>query len=239
MKIFVDLDGVLTAFIEQLSRLLGEPVNKDFGNDPKIWKAIDDAGSEFWSSMSWMPGAHKLWDELKKFSPTILTSPSRHESSKKGKKEWLKDNLPGVPFIIEQDKEKYAAPDAILIDDREDNIKKWEEKGGIGILHKSVPQTLVQLSHAIQNMDAHVIKMASMGKVKFYNEASNSKVVFALIDKDVYMVKPNGGYPLFDKSKITHDDLKGNIKDGKFLEVPFSNLIDYPTQGEGTSYTPY
>jgi hypothetical protein len=87
MKIFVDLDGTLTNFIKQVSKVMGKPVKEDLGNDPKVWSAIARAGTKFWSEMEWLPKSDKLWDELKKFDPTILSSPSRHKSSIEGKKE--------------------------------------------------------------------------------------------------------------------------------------------------------
>lgn len=151
MRIYLDLDGVLTDFDKQLSKLLGRPTTMDKeGNDPKTWGAITRAGTKFWATMDWMPGGDMLWQEIKKYEPIVLTAPSNHKSSYEGKKEWLKKNLPGVPFIIEQDKYKYASPESILIDDREKNINKWEKSGGIGILHKSAPKTLIKLAEIIQ-----------------------------------------------------------------------------------------
>lgn len=239
MKLYVDLDSTLTDFDRQLAKILGEPVKKDWGNNPRVWSAIDRAGTKFWSTMRWLPGSDRLWDELKKFEPTILSSPSRHQSSIDGKKEWLRDNLPGVPFIIEQEKEKYAAPDAILVDDREKNIKKWEEKGGIGILHKSVPETLIKLADAIQNLDKNIKKAADKGYVKFYKDSSNPKGLYALANDTVFSVNANKGYPLFEASKTKLDDFRGSVQEGKYLEIPFSRVIDYPTEGEGTTSTPY
>lgn len=146
-KCFVDLDGVLTDFEKKLAETLGKKLDRewDFGNDPKVWAKIDDAGEEFWVTMEWMPDGHELWDYIKDFKPTVLTAPSRHSSSKSGKKKWLKENLPGVPAIIDGDKEKYAKDGYILIDDREKNIKKWEEAGGVGILHKDTKSTIKKL----------------------------------------------------------------------------------------------
>jgi len=239
MHLYIDLDGVLTDFDRQLAKILGEPVKKDWGNSPRVWSAIDRAGTKFWATMKWLPGSNRLWDELKKFDPTILSSPSRHQSSIDGKKEWLEDNLPGVPFIIEQEKEKYAAPDAILIDDREKNIKKWEEKGGIGILHKSVPETLIQFADAIQNLDKNVKKASDKGYVKFYKDSSNPKGLYALANDTVFSVNANKGYPLFEASKTKLDDFRGSVQKGKYLEIPFSRVLDYPTEGEGTTFTPY
>ncbi len=146
-KCFVDLDGVLTDFEKKLAETLGKKLDRewDFGNDPKVWAKIDDAGEEFWVTMEWMPDGHELWDYIKDFKPTVLTSPSRHPTSKSGKKIWLKENLPGVPAIIDSKKEEYAKDGYILIDDREKNIKKWEEAGGIGVLHKDTKSTIKKL----------------------------------------------------------------------------------------------
>jgi hypothetical protein len=148
MEIFLDMDGVITDFNKELSHILKKPIKKDFdfGNDPKIWGAINRAGKNFWYHMPWTSNGHKLWEALEAYEPTILSAPSNHPSSKVGKKEWLEENLPDVPYIIEQKKEKYAGKNKILIDDREKNIKKWEEAGGIGILHKDTETTLDKLN---------------------------------------------------------------------------------------------
>ena len=88
IKIFVDLDNTLTDFDKQLAELLNKKLIRgwDFGNDPEIWKKIDDAGTKFWSEMDFMPDGQELWNFIKKFNPTVLTAPSRHPSSKKGNK---------------------------------------------------------------------------------------------------------------------------------------------------------
>jgi len=36
-----------------------------------------------------------------------------------------------------------------LIDDRKDIIKEWESQGGIGILHTSAEETIVQLLNIV------------------------------------------------------------------------------------------
>lgn len=148
MRLYVDMDGVLTDFMKKLCGILDMPLDRDFefGNDTKVWKKIDSAGKEFWAGMEWMPGAkEELWNELSEHDPVLLTSPSNHPSSVEGKKEWIDAHVPGTPFIIEQEKEKYADPDAVLIDDREKNIEKWRKAGGTGILHKTNENTLKEL----------------------------------------------------------------------------------------------
>lgn len=149
MRLYVDLDSVLTDFNKALSNILGRPVKEDFGNDPRIWAAITKAGEWFWSEMNWMPDGRELWEAIEIYKPTILSAPSRHKDSIIGKKEWLKNNLPNIPYIIDQDKASHADKDSILIDDREKNIKKWEEAGGIGILHKDAKSTIDKLKRVL------------------------------------------------------------------------------------------
>jgi hypothetical protein len=47
---------------------------------------------------------------------------------------WAKDNLspnPKVIFAYSADKQRYANPNSILIDDKKSNIKEWIASGGI------------------------------------------------------------------------------------------------------------
>lgn len=145
MKIYVDLDGVLTDFDGTIQKFFGKDI-KEFEKDPDMWAKITSVGEKFWSTMNWMEEGEQLWTELKKYEPTILSSPTRSKSSVEGKKKWLKKNLPGVPYIIEHAKDKYADEDAILIDDRIKNIKKWRQAGGVGILHKNASDTISELN---------------------------------------------------------------------------------------------
>jgi len=149
MKIYVDMDGVLTDFSRHVSQIAGKNIGKKFNDDPRIWKLINKAGTAFWSTMPWMPDGHMLWNVVSKRSPTILSAPSRHPSSIKGKREWIAKNIPGTPSIIDGDKYKYAKPGDILIDDRTKNTSKWEAAGGIAILHKNAVDTIKQLKEML------------------------------------------------------------------------------------------
>ena len=55
--------------------------------------------------------------------------------------------MPGVKLTLaySADKQKYAAPNHILIDDRKSNIDQWVSRGGVGILHTSTADTIRQL----------------------------------------------------------------------------------------------
>ena len=60
---------------------------------------------------------------------------------------WIKNNLPGTKLILSkrENKKDYSNRNHILIDDREDTIREWNSKGGIGILFTSTDDTVEQL----------------------------------------------------------------------------------------------
>ena len=158
--IFLDMDGVLTDFSRRFEQFAGVTPDEfeaqrtiQVGKkkaDEQFWNLIDkQIGVRFWAGMPWMPQGEDLYKHVKKYKPTILTSPSRDESSRIGKGVWVKRNMPGVPvkFGFKADgKTRFAGPNKILIDDREENISAWKAAGGIGILFKSTEQVKNELS---------------------------------------------------------------------------------------------
>ena len=97
--------------------------------------------------MNWMSDGKQLWNYIKKYEPILLSSPSRSNYSRMGKRIWRKRNLPSTKLILAQaaNKQNYADPDSILIDDRESNIDQWIKAGGIGILHTDTASTISKL----------------------------------------------------------------------------------------------
>lgn len=149
-KIFCDMDGVLCDFNTQFIKFSD-------GIDPKIyegmygkdgfWDLINKIGVKFWAGMPWMSGGKKLWSYIEKYTPSLLSAPSYDDSSKIGKRLWVKNNLPGAKLILAPaiEKQEYASPNHILIDDFDRNIEQWVNKGGIGILYKNTNQTIREL----------------------------------------------------------------------------------------------
>ena len=148
MKIYCDMDGVLTDFEGAYEELTGIDIKGQHLNDSSFWKPIDDAGVKFWYEMRWKADGQELWNHIKQYNPKLLSAPSRENSSRIGKKLWVEKHLPGVQLILRSAKHKkdLAEPNAILIDDREDNINGWIENGGIGILHISTADTMSKLN---------------------------------------------------------------------------------------------
>lgn len=155
LKLFIDMDGVLTDWdraFRELGKewtkgLSGQEFEDKYGRDA-LWSLIAKEGNlEFWSEMAWMPDGKKLWNYVKKYNPTILTTPANSKLSKDGKEIWIRRELgPKVPFIFEKDKYKHADTNSVLVDDYKKKINDWVSLGdGIGILHKNADQTIEEL----------------------------------------------------------------------------------------------
>ena len=142
-KIYCDMDGVLTNFearFEHYSGMHPKVYENTYGTEA-FWTLIDQkVGIKFWSGMDWMPQGQLLWKFIEPYRPKLLTSPSRDNNSRLGKNLWVKENFlvpPKTIFAYSKDKRRYAAPDAILIDDKKSNIREWIQDGGIGIRCKN------------------------------------------------------------------------------------------------------
>ena len=136
-KIYCDMDGGLTNFESRFEHFTGESpkeYEKRYGA-AAFWDLIDvKVGVRFWIGMDWMPQGRELWDFINPYKPDLLTSPSRDNNSRLGKNLWVRNNLtpkPKVIFAYSADKQRYATPDSILIDDKKSNINEWISQGGI------------------------------------------------------------------------------------------------------------
>jgi hypothetical protein len=172
-QIYCDMDGVLTDFERRFVTLLRKEGPKYYSKatitqvtrpkhfeklegQTEFWKFIDQyIGLEFWSGMEWMPNGRQLWDFIQPYGPKLLTSPSRDNTSRLGKRLWVKDNLvpaPEVIFRFGDAKSDFANENSILIDDKPSNLKAFASKGGIAIECKdgdvsSVINKLIELGY--------------------------------------------------------------------------------------------
>ena len=146
--IYCDMDGVLVDFDRGYQELTGMTTQQaDAIGGDTFWEPLTQAGAKWWITLNWMPDGKQLWNYIKKYTPILLSAPSKQESSRLGKRVWVKRELPDVKLILRpaSQKQQYASPTSILIDDREKNIDQWEAAGGIGILHTSTANTIEQL----------------------------------------------------------------------------------------------
>jgi nicotinamide mononucleotide adenylyltransferase len=147
-KIYCDMDGVLVDFEKGYEELTGQDIKgQHVASSADFWGPISKAGAAFWIKLKWMPDGKQLWEYIKQYNPVLLSAPSREESSKIGKRVWVKRELPGVKLVLRsaERKQEFATPKSILIDDRKDNIERWKEAGGVGIYHTSAADTIQQL----------------------------------------------------------------------------------------------
>jgi cytidyltransferase-like protein len=147
-EVYCDMDGVLVDFERGYEELTGKDIRGNHvKGDGDFWQPITDAGVEFWTKLKWMSDGKQLWDYIKKRKPNLLSAPSREESSRIGKHIWVENNIPGVNLILRaaDKKQEFASPNAILIDDRADNIQRWKDAGGVGIHHTSAENTINEL----------------------------------------------------------------------------------------------
>lgn len=163
IKLFLDMDGVLTDFTTACEKL-GDNMMFWYGNDRELfWKKITSAGIEFWSEMSWMPGGQELHGFLRSsgLCPTILSAlpgPERKKAltnAREGKIKWLRKEL-GISYAetailcYRPEKALQSGVARVLIDDNSENIREWEEAGGIGILHKNTSRTIRCFSKVLE-----------------------------------------------------------------------------------------
>ena len=149
-QIYCDLDGVLADFDKRFEYFAGmspSEYEKAFGTK-KFWELIDEkVGVKFWTGIPWMSDGKTLWEFLQPHNPILLSAPSKNESSKMGKRIWVKRNMPETKLILASrgNKQNYSDKSNILIDDRLDTIEEWRARGGIGIHHTSAASTITQL----------------------------------------------------------------------------------------------
>ena len=147
--LYCDMDGVLVDFEKRFEDLTGLSPNafRDKHGLDEFWNVIDGEGVRFWVGMDWMSDGKQLYDYIKPNLYSLLSSPSYDNSSRLGKRLWVKKHIPGTKLILasRKNKQDYSEKGAILIDDLKPTIDEWNAKGGIGILHTSAASTIKQL----------------------------------------------------------------------------------------------
>ena len=166
--IFCDMDGVLVDFDKGYKDLTGMSTHHAEAQGKKdFWKifrqGLEDSGEteeHYWANLDWQPGGKELWDYISPYKPYILTAPAvnfdlpseqrysqEYNESMKGKLDWVKrlNNMRKVYFAAAKNKPKFARPNNILIDDRQDTIDAWNANGGVGIHYKSAKQVIDDL----------------------------------------------------------------------------------------------
>ena len=95
-----------------------------------------------------VPDARELFDAVKQLKPTILTGLPLGKWAAPQKERWAAAHFPGVPIITTMARQKHLHMEKgdVLVDDRENHRKLWEDAGGIFIHHKSAELSLRALA---------------------------------------------------------------------------------------------
>jgi hypothetical protein len=155
MKIYLDMDGVLTDFEKRYEELFGvRPIE------------VQHRTKHFWSNwQEFINGGnfktlekHKYADRLLEFVSTlgvpveILSSSGgqqNHECVTTQKVAWLCNH--GIPYKANivpggSKKAEYAHPWHILVDDTQHVVEKYRAAGGTAVLHYDIDTTIAELS---------------------------------------------------------------------------------------------
>ena len=126
--IFLDLDGVLADFQRH-----AEQQNK-ISSDGKIKR--EELDYNWWVTIPSCEGAREFYDAVQKMGIVkFLTGPMLNEECFSGKARWVQNFVPEKgKFILHdliicssKDKAYLARAQHILVDDRAENIRAWEE----------------------------------------------------------------------------------------------------------------
>lgn len=152
-QVHIDMDGVLCDWVGGVCDLLGKHRILTLGCWPRgeyeiestfdmstdrLWNLINRQGIDWWSHLDPLPHIVPLIDLVSEFSApiSILTSPGVCEYAATGKFRWIKQHLPQYQERLYLCRDKYlmANEDRLLIDDNDDNCRRFREEGGQAIL---------------------------------------------------------------------------------------------------------
>lgn len=143
--LFLDLDGVLADFDRHVLTLFGRaPSEMPLA---EMWARAARARG-FFETMPLMADGLDLWEFARPFEPTILTGLPRGNWADAQKRRWVAKHLGSdVPVItcMSRDKGAYATPGAVLVDDTPRYADRWEQQGGVFVLHRSAADSIREL----------------------------------------------------------------------------------------------
>lgn len=147
--LFLDCDGVLADFDRGAMDLLGmeaDAFQKRYGPG-LFWKRLAGHGN-FYGELAELPDARRLFGAVRHLKPTILTGLPLGKWAAPQKERWAAEHFPGVPIIttLAREKHLHMQKGDVLVDDRENHRKLWEDAGGIFVHHISAEATLRDLA---------------------------------------------------------------------------------------------
>lgn len=155
MRIFLDVDGVLANFVGASGKLFGHTHDEvdEYAyyksllglSSTQFWDGIrahSPVQGSFWREIEPYPWCRDLHTLCNTYGPvTLLTAPPGTVREDKrnmlvGRTDWIHDHFGETydEYFIGIKKERFASPDAVLIDDLDHNIDFWTKAGGKAIL---------------------------------------------------------------------------------------------------------
>ena len=166
MKVFLDMDGVLTDFRRSVCEIFGRDDPSNFWLFWKNWEGVSSndvdavCNVDFWANLHWTSDGLDIFKAVFEKFPNdiyLLTTPMPNIESYTGKALWVDKCIPvwnNRLIITQAPKSLLAGSDTLLIDDKDENIEEFVAAGGQGIL---VPRPWNEL-HDWANETLQVVK---------------------------------------------------------------------------------
>lgn len=152
-QVYLDMDGVLADFDQHHFDVFGIRPCKTADNVD--WAAVR-AIPNFYLNIPPMPDMWELFVGVQKMighTPTILTGvPASVSDAPANKVGWVEKYLGAhVPVITCRSKDKFmhAKPGDVLIDDWDNYKSRWEQAGGVFIIHRNAAESLDALAKVL------------------------------------------------------------------------------------------
>lgn len=171
MKVFLDMDGVLTNFFKGVCLKFEKEYDYhslreyNFWNPWNITREQVDAvcNSNFWANLEPMHDAFEIFDAVSNKFPDkdiyFLTAPMPNIGSWSGKVQWIRwhfNTFEKRLIITQAPKSLFAKSDTLLIDDNDENVAEFVAAGGQAIL---VPRPWNEL-HGWADISLQIVKQS-------------------------------------------------------------------------------
>ncbi len=157
MRIYLDLDGVIADFDKHFKDTFDSEPND--WPDSQMWKMINSYET-FYADLPLMPDAQRFFWDLQVYCEEVIILTACPKSNYKNaalqKREWVRKhisrNVTILPVMGGANKALFMhSTDDVLIDDMKKNCDSWEELGGRAIVHKTIEQTIEELTEIYKN----------------------------------------------------------------------------------------
>lgn len=141
--IYLDMDGVVADFNQYVGQLLNREIGWE-GRDlsDEEWKVVSSHDNLYFK-LPLIKESKKLVEAaagtgLLVMFLTAIPRRTTMPTAESDKRKWLDVHFPFYPVAFgpySKDKQKWAQPLDILVDDKKSNVEEWKEAGGIAIHH--------------------------------------------------------------------------------------------------------